>query len=285
MKTAIIELVGGIGNQMFIYVTAKRISEEKRYAIKFDPAYYSWWPRRKTFARRLDLDKFNVNLEIANEKEVRRLIWRTNNRYFNVLLKRYGYFSKNFRKPKDVFNDKGLKDIYMSGFERNLNYIEKNIKNLRKEFSLKEKYKEKIKNILEKIKKEDSVSINVRRGDLTEFKDGNILGVDHYKKTLKIIKNKIKNPRFYVFSDDIEWCKKNLDFIKPITFVEGNSALEDLEVMKNCKHNILANSSLSWWAGMLNENKNKIIIAPIKFYHRERHKHKKIAFPKEWILI
>jgi len=59
------EVVGGLGNQLYIYATAKRISEEKGYAIKFDPAYYSWWPKRRTFAREFELNKFNLELEIA----------------------------------------------------------------------------------------------------------------------------------------------------------------------------------------------------------------------------
>ena len=112
------------------------------------------------------------------------------------------------------------------------------------------------------------------------------LNTDYYKKAVKMIKEKVKKPVFYVFSDDTEWCKQNLYLGVELIFPDdGNlGGYHVLEMMKNCKHNILANSSLSWWAGYLNNNPNKIIIAPEKFCHFEGSVDEDFL-PKEWIKI
>jgi len=78
------------------------------------------------------------------------------------------------------------------------------------------------------------------------------------------IGSRVEWPKFYFFSDDMAWCKKNFSNMDNVTFVEGNDVSEDFELMKNCKHNILANSSLSWWVAYLNQN-NPIIICPAYF--------------------
>ncbi len=286
MKKAIIEIVGGLGNQFFIYSTAKQIEEEQGFKLSFDPSYYSWWPRRKNFAREFELQHFECDITIATGREIRKVIWRTNNRYINTLLKRKRYFSNSFNKDFEVLENGYSKDAYVSGFQTNTKYILRHLEKFRKDFSLKSSYILRIKNKLAEIKGGNSVSISVRRGDLLEFKDGNVIGLDYYKKAIEIIESKTKNLKFYVFSDDIKWCKGAFKFLENVEFIDRNTASQDFELIKNCKHNIIANSTLSWWAAILNSNKNKIVIAPREFHNRTTHKNPDLNFfPEGWALL
>ena len=99
-----------------------------------------------------------------------------------------------------------------------------------------------------------------------------------------MMKKNIKNPKFYVFSDEIDWCKENLGKLGvDLNFVDGHEDYEDLEMMRSCKNNILAISSFSWWAGYLNDNPKKIVIAPKEFTMFKNVKGPKL--PSDWKLI
>ena len=102
------------------------------------------------------------------------------------------------------------------------------------------------------------------------------------------MKTYVDNAHFFVFSDDIEWCKKNLKLDKNSTFVEGNIgpfAYEDLRIMAACKHNIIANSSFSWWGAWLNPNEEKIVIAPRIWYTDENQNREATIVPKRWMRL
>lgn len=118
------------------------------------------------------------------------------------------------------------------------------------------------------IKNSNSVSLHIRRGDyvaLSKSKKGHALcPISYYKKAIENIAQKIHNPRFFIFSDDIQWVKENLAIKYNAEYIDFNRDYpeRDIILMKHCKHNIIANSSFSWWGAWLNENPNKIVIAP-----------------------
>tara|TARA_B100001094_G_scaffold72729_1_gene69012 strand:+ start:273 stop:959 length:687 start_codon:yes stop_codon:yes gene_type:complete len=130
-----------------------------------------------------------------------------------------------------------------------------------------------IKNaILEKIKpcktktEKDSCSIHVRRGDYVKLKHiYHNLDKSYYIKCLETIS---PSGPIYIFSDDIDWCKKNLS-ITGAVYPEGNNALEDFDLMRSCNHNIISNSTFSWWAALLNPNEDKKIIQPSVWFKNE----------------
>ncbi|HIP25044.1 MAG TPA: alpha-1,2-fucosyltransferase, partial [Archaeoglobus profundus] len=132
-----------------------------------------------------------------------------------------------------------------------------------KDFTVKEKNTEIVDNYLKQINNSNSVSIHVRRGDYLNHPDIGVLDISYYKNAIEYIYNKVENPTFYIFSNDISWCEKNLDFIDDKIIINNTkSEIEDISLMKNCKYNIIANSSFSWWSAWLNINPSKIIIAP-----------------------
>jgi hypothetical protein len=127
-----------------------------------------------------------------------------------------------------------------------------------------------------------SVSLHIRRGDFLKTNGFNpVLPVDYYENAIDLIGD---YDYIFVFSDDIEWCKKNLYF-KNIIFMEGFEDIEDLWLMSMCKHNIIANSTFSWWAAWLNSYTDKKVIAPETWFGPESQLNTEYIIPKKWIKI
>lgn len=127
----------------------------------------------------------------------------------------------------------------------------------------------------------DQASIHVRRGDYLSLPNAyNQLGMPYYNAAMEVVKAK----RYMVFSDDINWCKTH--FIGPqFVFSEGNSPVVDLSYMISCEHNIIGNSSFSWWGAYLNKNPYKMIVAPKTWFGPKLPHDTKDLLPKEWIQI
>ena len=118
---------------------------------------------------------------------------------------------------------------------------------------------------------ENSVGIHIRRGDyLKNWKYRGLCGIDYYQKAIAYILEHIKSPKFFLFSDDINWVKENISPLLKgynVTFVNWNHSInsyKDMQLMAMCKNLIIANSSFSWWAAYLNQN-NPIVVAPEKW--------------------
>ena len=113
---------------------------------------------------------------------------------------------------------------------------------------------------------------------------GNII---YYKKGIQHIIRKIEKPTFYVFSDDISWTKDNLKINHPVKFVDHNNGermYEDMRLMTNCKHHIIANSTFSWWGAWLYQNPEKIVVAPHQWFSTDTYDTKDLI-PQNWKMI
>jgi hypothetical protein len=260
-------ICGGLGNQMFQYAIAKSSAKKNNDTFKLDLSYYS-----KQTLRKYELNFFNIEENIAIECENNKL--RGKEGFFFRAKKKLGLkvkrpdaytFEHNLtRFDKDIWSKKG--DIYFDGFWQNENYFKDIKKELLKEFSH-NNMSDIVTKYIKNIKNTQSVSIHIRRGDYVSDNHTNtmhgVCDLDYYKRAIKYIHDKIEDPMYFIFSDDIDWCKDNFYFLDNKVFVDNtNSAFEDLELMKNCKHNIIANSTFSWWAAWLNQTDKKIIISP-----------------------
>ena len=142
--------------------------------------------------------------------------------------------------------------------------------------------------ILDKILETNSVSLHIRRGDYVSLdyvnKIHGVCALDYYKRAIEYITKRVNPPHFFLFSDDIDWVVENLKMEHPFTVVDINKGKGwlDMNLMKQCKHNIIANSSFSWWGAWLNENPQKIIIAPEKWTAR---KQKCDIVPLGWVKL
>ena len=147
--------------------------------------------------------------------------------------------------------------------------------------------------LIESIQAVHSVSLHIRRGDFVENKVINsfhgLCDINYYERAISEINNSMKNPTFFIFSDDINWAKKKFGWIPSVIFIDHNKGKEsfwDMRLMSYCKHNIIANSSFSWWGAWLNTNKLKIVIAPkIWFNDSIINLQTEDLIPSEWLRI
>ena len=139
--------------------------------------------------------------------------------------------------------------------------------------------------LVSELRQDNTVSMHIRRGDYTEhpeFRD--ICSVDYYRVAVDLVNQQVTDARLYVFTNDAAWVRQHMDFV-PYQLVDWNTkadSWQDMYLMTQCRHNIIANSSFSWWSAWLNENPEKVIIAPSKWFNSLEAKD---IVPQEWIKI
>jgi hypothetical protein len=276
----IVKLMGGLGNQMFQYALGRHLSEIHKVTLKFDQHFLiDRTPRPDFTYRDYELGIFKINESFASVGEVRRFcprgfwprLWLKLNLIFtNKEIKKE---EQDRYYPFDASVLKAGSNTYLDGFWQSGEYFKDISDILKKEFQFKESPHANIISYLDKIKGSNSISIHIRRGDYVTSKSiSNYHGVcslDYYNNSVKYVAEKIDHPEFFVFSDDIEWAKQNLKINFPHLFIQNDRsvpAYEDMRLMTACKHNIIANSSFSWWAAWLNNNPEKIVVAPLKWF-------------------
>ncbi len=277
----ITKLIGGLGNQMFQYAAGRALAYRLNTELKLDKIIFKTYKLHK-----YELYYFNIKALFASQKGINKFKKHSLVLFFT---KRKFFKEKHFHFNPEFFKLKG--NIYLKGYWPSEKYFKSIESVIRDDFSFKNEPDRKNKKVLEKISKVNSVSIHIRRGDYVLNKKTNayhgLCPLKYYKKAIQIIKARTKTPTFFVFSDDIKWCKKNIKIDKNITFIDFNNRYknyEDMRLMSNCKHNIIANSSFSWWGAWLNKNKNKIVIAPKKWF-RDPSINTKDLISKLWLRV
>lgn len=135
----------------------------------------------------------------------------------------------------------------------------------------------------DQIAHESSVAVHIRRGDyLKNPKYMNLSSTNYYKNAIAAVRDKISNPQFYIFSDDIIWCKES-GLFEGATYVDfTKEAHEDMYLMTRARGIVIANSSFSWWAGYLGDH--EVVIRPEKYLVNWTAEQDERLFPKEWII-
>ncbi|MCL2027006.1 MAG: alpha-1,2-fucosyltransferase [Bacteroidales bacterium] len=282
----IVQLKGGLGNQLFQYAAGKQLSVKHNAPLKFDLSFLNAEPTSYT-KRSLELDKLHINFEIASEKEIKTI---KGQRWKNIFIPTWikerggGCYSQ--------FNRAG-KNCYLDGYFQSETYFVNAAEQIRNELTFRNSLTEaKWADIKEQITNSNSISLHFRRGDYIENQKANqyhgVCSMDYYHKAVKEIAEQTENPLFFVFSDDIRWVIDNFSINFPTVFVEEKDEIahSDFQLMSLCKHNIIANSSYSWWAAWLNKNEHKIVIAPEKWYANSEMQEKTTnLLPQNWIKL
>ncbi|MDE7272481.1 MAG: alpha-1,2-fucosyltransferase, partial [Lachnospiraceae bacterium] len=172
-------------------------------------------------------------------------------------------------------------NYYISGWFQNEKYFKDHETTIKKELYPKRKIKisKELKHILDN---KNTVSVHVRRGDYRQL--NNLVKVEYYKKAMELINSYLDNVFYIVFSDDLDWVSQHMHLCDNVYFMNQEYGMQDYEelfVMSRCKHNIIANSTFSWWGAWLNDNKSKIIIGPKKWFANN----KLNIMPDEWIKL
>lgn len=281
----IIKIKGGLGNQLFQYAFARFLSVQKNIDVKIDNGINS---NKQDTYREYGLGYFNITLELSSKEESLKTKYP-----LGIISKILRGIQIKILKIHNIGWNKNIlksKQKYLEGYWQSYKYLDPIRDILLKELTLKEPIENKYGEVIEQISSTDSVSIHVRRGDYAN--DPKIqaihqtFGLEYYEEAIKIIRGKISKPTFFVFSDDIEWVKQNLKIDFPTIFVSGPKIkdYEELVIMSRCKNNIIANSSFSFWGAWLNQNPNKIVIAPKKWNNKNPDDFKDLL-PPEWIKI
>jgi Glycosyl transferase family 11 len=296
----IVRLQGGLGNQMFQYALYKSL-EMSGAKVKLDKSYFSYNNAHHGY----ELEKlFEISPCYANAKEIKEYtglyITSYNSTTINRLIKTIQLFKfRNSVFYKDRYKDHVYeekthtfnKDIflienkYLSGYWQNEKYFSDYISTIKKELKFKPfSISPSNKTILSKVKETNSVAIHIRRGDYINNANFSNDLLDYYQKAIKDIKIKVDNPQFFIFSDDIDYCKDNLN-LENAYFIDwntGENSFIDMYLMSQCKNNIIANSTFSWWAAYLNNWEQKVIYCPKNWF---LNKNTEINEVKNWIKI
>ncbi len=275
----IIQMAGGLGNQMFQYALYKQLTGMGKTVKMDDEAGF-----REDAQRNPALAAFGIAYERASRQEIEEMTDSSMAFTARVRRKLFGrqrraYFEENKCFQPKIFD---WDDIYLEGYWQSEKYFRDVGNLLKKEFSLESVRRnrdngyglsEEAERYLNRIEQGESVSVHVRRGDylLPQNQDlfGNICTDMYYENAVKKMMESRPDCTFYLFTNDNQWAAERLrerkDF--PIVLVElpGNRDYETLMLMSRCRHNILANSSFSWWASYLNDNPDKQVIAPAEW--------------------
>jgi hypothetical protein len=249
---------GGLGNQMFQYAMAKSLAIEKNKNLYLDLSAFG-----STELRNFGLDHFNIDCNT----------YKKPNRYISKL-RSYFKTRVNYRESDLGFHEDIFKlkedDIYLKGYFQSEKYFIKYEKEIRHNFQITTPLKEITKQTIDRVKKVNSVALHIRRGD---YLSTQLFMTDkdlYYKQAVELIENQIDNPVFFIFSDDMEWVKRNFMIKHETVYIDFNDDMtnfEDMKLMASCKHNVIANSSFSWWSAWLNNNLNKVVIAPKQWFN------------------
>lgn len=283
----IVWFAGGLGNQLFQYSFYKFLEKKEKEVF----ADLNWF-KRNNIHNGYELQKiFKIELKKAMEEDILSLKGKIEgvSRKINRRIGLYKFKTyKTERKKYNLDNEILYYDnLYLEGYWQSISYIVPIENELRKKFIFKPFIDDKNKKLVKDLEKNNSVSIHIRRGDYIKKRRhrklyNNICDLKYYKNAINIIRKKINNPVFYIFTNDMDWVKENIkgENFNYVDWNRGDNSFRDMQLMSLCKHNIIANSTFSWWGAWINNNKNKIVISPKKMIN------KKIdfsnAFPNDW---
>ena len=290
-----VKLKGGLGNQLFQYAFGRAVSLKLETPLVLDISGYQNQSEIDT-KREYQLQHFNLQAVISNETKVNKLdsIKNIFEKIKNKIKDTANPYSAFSFEPKNL----DVKDgTYLEGFWQSEKYF-KDIENiLRSDLTLKNKIGEKAKLFKSRIKQvEDnggiSASVHIRHGDYMTNKYANsyhgVLDLSYYQKAISTLQSKLcgKTLVLFIFSDDIAWVKENLKTEIPFVCVSRPEILdhEELFLMSQCHHNIIANSSFSWWGAWLNPKDDKIVISP-KRWVKDSTVNTSDVTPLDWIRV
>lgn len=267
----IIHVMGGLGNQLYQYAMYEKLKSMGK-AVKLDFYAYTQEAGDEKEWRSLELPRFeNLEYEVCTKEERTKLL--DNSMAFADRLRR-----KLFGRQDKTFQDEGgympelfeKEEAYLYGFWDCEKYYEDRIPELQRKLVFPPSSNPKNDICMQQMKQEQAVSVHIRRTDYLSVAAGKrYMGIctdRYYEKAIQYIREQVENPVFYIFSDDAEYAKEHYqgEDIRIIDWNTGEDSLFDMQLMSQCRHNICANSTFSFWGARLNQNPDKLMLRPLK---------------------
>jgi len=286
------QLAGGLGNQMFQYALGRTLSVRLNTRLLLDISNFDEYQLHNGFELS---DIFNVDVEIANNKDLDQVLGIQSRcrqfmkkPYLSFIRKKQLICEPHFHYWSEVNRLSG--NCYLAGYWQSEKYFLDAEDQIRKEFTFTDPLNFRNKEVANKISQENSISLHVRRGDYVSSSLNSSIyescSPDYYTRSINYLSERISAPTFYIFSDDLTWAKENLKIDFPHVYVDinyGKNSYTDMRLMSLCKHNIIANSSFSWWGAWLNSSKDKMVVAPQKWFKTALDA--RDLLPKNWIKL
>jgi hypothetical protein len=263
---------GGLGNQLFVYALGYVIAKKMQINLRLEIYETPQMPRN------FELDRFNISFNnvlksryFLGYKYIRDIM----NFLSKIIYKKAWYFSDyldyGVHKYIPIDTETLSKNCYLIISGQCEKYFAGYEDDIRREFQFKEPVSKESMSLFQKFDGQNTVSVHIRRGDyaLEENKLlGSVCTPAYYQNAISHILANVTSPVFIVFSEDLEWVRANIKIPEPCFYIDSlnKPASHDMQFMSLCKHNIISNSSYSWWAAWLNKNPGKIIIAPDKWW-------------------
>lgn len=288
---------GGLGNQMFQYALVSILAQKHRASVLLDSNFFDQTEKRLGHTpRKFELAVFNNSYSFASTKD---LLFFKQLSVFNKIKRELGFnYPKMYQETSFSYDEKVLAlqmPVYIRGFFQSYKYFIGYENLVKKLFAFPLESLDVVnEKLMATIKRTNSIAIHIRRGDyvndtITQQYHGNC-SLEYYLKAISLLTAKEKEFSLFFFSDDSEWVKeqfKDLPYSKQfIGHNAGENSWKDMLLMSCCKHNIIANSSFSWWASWLNTNPDKTVIAPQKWFTKpENEMNTTDLIPPEWIRL
>jgi len=285
-------LQGGLGNQMFEYAAAYALAHERNMPLALDMSFMDVFGH-KPWCRAYELSVFalhNSALFTHKHRLAVRLLPRLRKWSRTCGKRHWGPFVFEMQHMNDAPQRESL---VLFDYCANYHLFETYREDLLRAFTFAEQPNTANEQLLEAMQRTQSVAVHIRRGDYLSEAYKNIFyhpSEAWYRQAMHEMEKHVAQPQYFFFSDDIPWVREQFKDISNAVFVDinhGKDAYNDMRLMSHCKHNIIANSSFSWWGAWLNENHHKMVIAPAKYYMDEasNEKYKRNMLPQAWLQI
>lgn len=291
MSTITVRLIGGLGNQLFQYATARALALRHGAEVKLDLSGFESYG-----LRRYELDTYPIAAGIATPEELAVIDAGrpASGLLGRVLARLRPRPAQHYREPHYHYDPELARQplpILLDGYWQSERYFIDAADVIRRELTPRDALEPNNAAVAAEIGEVNAVSLHVRRGDYVSNAHTNayhgICSLDYYRAAVAQIREKVAEPYLFVFSDDHDWTRENLKLDLPTTYVVANAAdrgFRDMQLMSLCQHHVIANSSFSWWGAWLNPSPTKIVVAPATWFATGANDTKDLV-PAGWVRL
>lgn len=264
---------GGLGNQLFQYATGRSLAMLRGTELVVDPTWFENVPSDVTF-RQYELGRYDIAARLPTAVE-RRAIPLMRGRFTRRLpfLHRWHLVRETSSRHYDEAVLQAPNNSYLDGYWQSARYFDGIRKTLLQELQPRAPMAPADQAVAARMAEGEAVSVHVRRSDyVTHSRASQTHGtcsIEYYQDAFAALRQQVKNPQLFIFSDDPDWTRENLRLDAPTEYVThngGDTAFQDIRLMSLCRHHIIANSSFSWWGAWLATNPEQKVYAPRKWY-------------------